>query len=69
MPGDSIATQDRSLRGHGTHQTDGGLVASVNGTLRTINQLVKVIPLHSRLVADSFLHMSIIKESILLQFM
>jgi exosome complex component RRP4 len=50
----SAISSDATLRGHNTHvrAEDGALVASVNGVVERVNQLVSVRPLWSRYAAE-----------------
>jgi exosome complex component RRP4 len=54
VAGASVGGDESVLRGHNTHVRveDGALVASVNGVVERVNQLVSVRPLASRYVAQ-----------------
>lgn len=47
-PGETVTTDSRFMRGHGTYKDGEDLVASVAGLVRRINKLISVQPLKSR---------------------
>jgi len=51
-PGDVITADVGYMRGHGTFQLDGHLVASVAGIVQQVNKLICVRPLRSRYVPE-----------------
>eukprot|EP00037_Helgoeca_nana_P030565 m.378458 g.378458 ORF g.378458 m.378458 type:complete len:294 (-) comp28218_c0_seq1:918-1799(-) len=51
-PGDVITADAGYMRGHGTFQLDGQLIASVAGVVQQVNKLICVRPLRSRYVPE-----------------
>jgi len=47
-PGETITAETGCLRGHGTHFSDGLLLATVSGTIERVNKLVSVKPIKQR---------------------
>jgi len=48
VPGQLIQTETGYLRGHGTHEIDNKLYASVSGIIERVNKLISVKPLRAR---------------------
>jgi len=48
LPGQIITKESGYLRGHGTFEKDGALLASVSGVVERVNKLISVKPLKSR---------------------
>ncbi|UYV70252.1 EXOSC2 [Cordylochernes scorpioides] len=51
-PGDDISTDNRLMRGHGTHCIDGRIISSVAGICERVNKLVTVRPLKTRYAGE-----------------
>eukprot|EP00744_Colponema_vietnamica_P005096 GILI01007499.1.p1 GENE.GILI01007499.1~~GILI01007499.1.p1 ORF type:complete len:320 (-),score=69.57 GILI01007499.1:234-1151(-) len=51
-PGDVISTDAGYMRGHGTYEEDGKLIASVAGVVERVNKLICVRPLKTRYTGE-----------------
>src|SRR3989338_1927653 len=52
VPGEVITDQADYMRGHGTFEIDGKLIATLSGVVEKINKLVSVRPLRARYTAE-----------------